>query len=69
MNNQPYNFKWFFNEGKVKITYKVPEVINEFADNAITGIAGLLGLEWYAQGVDYTTGVRDICFDTQTHKT
>ena len=50
---------------QVKVTY-TPE--NKWGtigklDDLIVKALKEVGLEWYAQGLDITTGERDICFD------
>ncbi len=56
-------YKWHFSLERVKATYKTVKLIDEETDKEIKELAALYGLKWYAQGVDFTTGVRDICFD------
>ncbi len=56
-------YKWHFGSEHIKATYKTAKRIDEETDKEINKAAELFGLKWYAQGFDFTTGVRDICFD------
>ena len=46
---------------KIKVTYNgnLDKELDSEIRSAIEGIGG----EWYAQGFDFTTNIRDICFD------
>ncbi len=48
---------------KVTFTYKVEAGISEVNDRRIKKYAKKNNLKWYAQGYNFTTGVRDLCFD------
>ena len=57
------NIKWQFKDGKATATYQVNQRIDEGMDSAATKTAKLFGLKWYAQGYNFITGIRDVCFD------
>ena len=48
---------------KVAFTYRVETRISEVNDRKIKEYAKKNNLKWYAQGYNFITGVRDICFD------
>lgn len=48
---------------QIKVTYKIPEKINTLMDDLIKMKMQHIGAEWYAQGVETDTGIRDLCFD------
>ena len=48
---------------RVKVEYKAPEGIITDMDNAVLRAMEKLNADWYAQGLDKITGIRDICFD------
>ena len=46
---------------KIKVTYEAP--INLAIDTKIRKAMEAIGAKWYGQGIDFTTNIRDICFD------
>lgn len=52
---------------KLKIIYECANKgeINSYFDDAVKKLAKLYGLEWYGQGMEIETGIRDIVFKTK----
>lgn len=48
---------------RVKVTYKLSENINPMLDQTIRNKMKTINGDWYAQGYNIDTGIRDICFD------
>ncbi len=48
-------------EMKIKVTYN--KRIDIELDKKIRKFFQSLGYKWYAQGTDFSTGIRDICFE------
>lgn len=48
---------------QITVTYKIKDRLSETVDKRIGEIINSIGGVWYAQGRNYTTGIRDICFD------
>ncbi len=50
---------------KIKVTYTIPEKVNTKLDALIIKAMEHINGEWYAQGVETETGIRDINFDVK----
>jgi hypothetical protein len=65
--------QWEFFPTTVKASYKTPLVPGEMRDlqldEEIKIKAKELGLRWYAQGYNFITSIRDICFDRPQRRT
>jgi len=48
---------------KIKVTYPGP--VNQKVDDGIKIRMERIGADWYAQGTNLETGIRDICFDLE----
>lgn len=49
----------------IKATYKIPNKIDTTLDGIIDEKIRSIGGDWYAQGLNKGTGIRDICFDLE----
>lgn len=48
---------------KIKVTYRVPNAVDEKLDNRIKKALEAAGFKMYAAGCNRINGVRDIAFD------
>lgn len=47
----------------IRITYSAPEKMLSDIDKGLIESLESAGYSWYAQGYDFTTNQRDLCFD------
>ena len=55
--------RWDHTSDRVVASYKSDKRVDSATDKEILHQAKSDGLEWYAEGYNFITGVRDICFD------